>query len=278
MPRTMQNSQRAGLLQSGQSTPDFLSVSNPELQSAPSTPQFMSVQPKSAHGSNQGQTLDESPDKTPIQPTSEEAFIKAIDSIVKANMPSKVKLQEPDPFDGSDSHKLCTFILQCKLNFWDCPDLFKDDSTQVNYILSYLKGSALDCFEPALLDPMEPAWLSDFALFIQELEDNFRSYDLVGEAEAKLEGLHMLENHQAMKYFIKFMQLTTRVHWGKAVLQHQAYNGLAKCIKNDMVHHDKPTSLSSLQKLSQVIDTRYWECRTEISGKTTTSGTSRNKS
>src|SRR6266481_3485912 len=217
MPRTTQNSQCAGLLQSRQSTPDFLSISNPELQSAPSTLQFMSAQPKSTHSSNQGQTLDESPNKAPIQPTSEEAFVKAIDSIVKANMLSKVKLREPDPFDGSDSRKLCTFILQCKLNFQDCPDLFKDDSTKVNYILSYLKGSALYCFEPALLDPMEPAWLSNFALFIQELEDNFGSYNLVSEAEAELEGLRMQENHQATKYFIKFMQLATRVHWGEVL-------------------------------------------------------------
>src|SRR6266481_7332100 len=133
MPHTTQNSQQAGLLQSGQSTPDFLSVSNPELQSSPPTPLLMSTQPESAHSSNQGQTLDESPKETPNQthqePTLEEAFVKAIDSIVKANMPSKVKLQEPDPFDGSNSRKLCTFILQCKLNFRDRPDLFKDDST-----------------------------------------------------------------------------------------------------------------------------------------------------
>ena len=242
----------------------------------------MSTQPESAHGSNQGQTLDKSPKETPNQPhqepTLEKAFVKAIDSIVKANMPSKVKLQEPDPFDSSNSHKLHTFILQCKLNFWDCPDLFKDDSTKVNYILSYLKGSALDCFEPGLLDPMEPAWLSDFALFIQELEDNFGSYDPVSEAEAELEGLGMQENHQAMKYFIKFMQLTTRVHWGEAALQHQAYNGLAKHIKNNMVHHDKPTSLSGLQKLSQAIDACYWERHVEVSHEIAISGTSGNKS
>src|SRR6266481_8076695 len=123
MPCTMQNSQRAGLIQSGQSTPDFLSVSNQELQSAPPTPLLMSTQPQSAHGSNQGQTLDESPEETPNQPhqepTLEEAFVKAVDSIVKANMSSKVKLQEPDPFYSSDSRKLCTFILQCKLNFPD---------------------------------------------------------------------------------------------------------------------------------------------------------------
>src|SRR6266481_5203595 len=216
MPRTMQNSQCAGLLQSGQSTPDFLSISNPELQSTPSTPQLMSAQPESAHSSNQGQTLDESPNEAPIQLTSEEAFVKAIDSIVKANMLSKVKLQEPDPFNGSDSHKLRTFILQCKLNFQDHPDLFKDNSTKVNYILSYLKGSALDCFKPTLLDPVEPTWLSDFTLFIQKLEDNFRSHNPVSEAEAKLEGLRMQDYHQAMKYFIQFMQLASYVHWSEA--------------------------------------------------------------
>src|SRR5882724_10093438 len=48
---------------------------------------------------------------------------------------------------------------------------------------------------------------SDFNLFIEELKANFRTYNPVGEAEAKLEGLCMHESHQAMKYFIKFQQL-----------------------------------------------------------------------
>ena len=57
-----------------------------------------------------------------------------------------------------------------------------------------------------------PTWASDFNLFIVELKASFKTYDLVGKAEAKLEGLHMQENHQATKYFIKFTQLATRVH------------------------------------------------------------------
>ena len=44
-----------------------------------------------------------------------------------------------------------------------------------------------------------------------------------------------------------------------------------------MVHHDKPTTLSDLQKLVQAIDYRYWECKAEISHENTSS-TSRNKS
>ena len=121
-------------------------------------------------------------------------------------------------FDGSDPKKLHTFLLHCKLNFQDCPDLFPDGSTKVNYVLSYLKGLALECFEPGLLDPTMPAWASDFNIFVAELEANFGTYDPVGEAEAKLEGLHMQENHQATKYFIKFMQLAACVQWGQAAL------------------------------------------------------------
>src|SRR6266481_1848296 len=121
-------------------------------------------------------------------------------------------------------------------------------------------------------------WLSDFALFLQELEASFGSYDPVGEAEAELEGLRMQENHQAMKYFIKFMQLAARVQWGEAALLRQAYNGLAKRIKNDMVHHDKPTTLPGLWKTTQAIDTRYWEHRAEVSCETNTVTTSTHKS
>ena len=98
-----------------------------------------------------------------------------------------------------------------------------------------------------------------FRIFIEELKTNFGTYDPVGEAEAELEGLRMHESHQATKYFIKFQQLAAHVQWGKAALHRQAYNGLTKCIKDDMVHHEKLNTLSGLWKLIQAIDARYWE-------------------
>ena len=205
------------------------------------------------------------------------AMANTINALVQYNVPSMVKLREPDAFDGSNPKKLCTFLLHCKLNFQDRPDLFPDGTTKVNYVLSYLKGSALECFEPGLLEPTMPTWASDFDLFVAELEANFGTYNPVGEAEAKLERLRMQENHQAMKYFIKFTQLAARVQWGQAALLRQAYNGLAKRIKNDLVHHDKPTMLSNLQKLVQAIDSHYWEHKAEISRKNSAS-TSGNKS
>jgi len=105
-------------------------------------------------------------------------------------------------------------------------------------------------------------------LFIKELETNFRTYDPVSEAEAKLEGLHMHKSHQAMKYFIKFQQLAAHVEWGNAALCRQAYNGLAKHIKDDMVHYNKLNTLAGLRKLVQAIDARYWEQKGELSCET----------
>src|SRR5882724_282511 len=270
------NSIRAGTIDDNFTFLDNSGNSNPKTQppTHPPTPANMSTHFGSAH-------IDLTNDDTPASNSHEAkatAFAEAIGKVLKSNNSSKAKLQELDPFDGSDSRKLRTFILQCKLNFQDCKDLFEDDTDKVNYVLSFLKGTALDCFESAILDPIEPLWLSDFDLFLEELKANFRTYDPVGEAEAELKGLRMHESHQAMKYFIKFQQLATCIQWGDAALRQQAYNGLTKHIKEHMVHHEKPNTLIGLQKLVQAIDARYWERKGELSCETRDSGSSGNKS
>src|SRR5467141_2737422 len=88
----------------------------------------------------------------------------------------------------------------------------------------------------------------------------------------------MHDSHQATKYFIKFQQLASHVEWGKAALHRQAYNRLAKCIKDDMVHHNKPNTLTGLHRLIQAIDAQYWEQKGELSHETCTSSSSGNKS
>src|SRR5882724_6695523 len=126
------------------------------------------------------------------------------------------KLWKPNPFNGSNPKKLHTFIFQGKLKFQDCKDLFSTKEDKVNYALSHLKGITLDCFEPILLGLHDPVWLSYFKLFIMGLENNFRSFNPEGKAEVELNALHMHENHQATKYFIKFQQLASQVQWSDA--------------------------------------------------------------
>jgi hypothetical protein len=55
----------------------------------------------------------------------------------------------------------------------------------VNYVLSFLKDTALDYFEPYLVDDPadEPLWASDYSAFMDELYLYFGPYDQVADAE-----------------------------------------------------------------------------------------------
>ena len=86
--------------------------------------------------------------------------------------PHRTKIHEPDQFDGSEPQKLRTVLVQCELNFQDRPRSFDNDRAKVIYAQSYLKGMALDWFEPELLlgnPDFHPRWMDDYSRFTHEL-------------------------------------------------------------------------------------------------------------
>jgi len=93
----------------------------------------------------------------------------AIDRLARSSHSSEslscTKVRKPDTFDGTDPKKLRTFLVQCELNFQDRPKAFCTDRTKVTFMQSYLKGMALEWFEPDLLgagDPHNhPIWMTD---------------------------------------------------------------------------------------------------------------------
>ena len=85
------------------------------------------------------------------------------------------------------------------LNFHNRPDTFTSDSDKVTFMLSYLKGTALDWFKPLLTSGKSLPWLNDYSDFIGELKNNFRPHNPEGEAEADLENLKMHNNWHIVK-------------------------------------------------------------------------------
>ena len=75
---------------------------------------------------------------------------------------------------------------------------------KVTFALSYLKGTALDWFEPLLTSGLNPAWLDNYSNFVLELRKNFGPHNPEGEAEADLENLRMPDNQCIVKYLIDF--------------------------------------------------------------------------
>ncbi|KAG6329248.1 hypothetical protein ID866_9841 [Astraeus odoratus] len=110
---------------------------------------------------------------------------------------------------------------------------------------SYLKGMALEWFEPDLLSFSNPGscplWM--WTEFIIELQSTFSPHNLVANTKNQLDHLQMKENQCINKYMVKFNQLTSQ---------------------DKICHVGKPCNLDDLCYLAQEIDTHYWECKEEV--------------
>ncbi|KAG6326624.1 hypothetical protein ID866_12465 [Astraeus odoratus] len=157
---------------------------------------------------------------------------------------SQTKVREPNTFDGTDPKKLHTFLVQCELNFQDCPSAFKKDRAKVVFAQSYLKGMALEWFKPDLLSSgnpgSHPLWMDDWTEFIIELQSTFSPHNPVTDTENQL-------NHLQMKEIRGY---------GNGTLCHQFYSGLPDHIKDEEV------------------DACYWERKEEVQHTNKSSGTS----
>ena len=120
-------------------------------------------------------------------------------------------------------------------------------------MISYLKGSTLEYFELYLTgDPnTEPRWATNLDGFIDELQINFGSWDEQADAELALEKLTMNDNHKATRFFVKFYRLSALVAYNENALLQRAYTALPKCIKDGLIHFDKPQNLDELRNLVQ---------------------------
>ena len=177
----------------------------------------------------------------------------------RENPTQRAKAKEPDTFDGSDPKKLNTFILLCNLYFRHNPS-YSDDETKVTFALSYLRGTALEYFEPSILDSSaNPNWLYDWSAFIRTLRTHFGPIDPTGDAEEDIDNLKMSENDQIVKYNVKFNQLAIQTGWDDSVLRHRYYSGLAERIKDIMGQQRKPSTLAAMKNLAHSIDSRHWE-------------------
>ena len=73
---------------------------------------------------------------------------------------------------------------------------------KVNYALSYLKGTALEWFEPSIADGFQDIWMADWDEFVRELRVNFGPADPFRDAEEGLDALRMSDKHKIAKYSV----------------------------------------------------------------------------
>ena len=176
-----------------------------------------------------------------------------------APKPEKIKVRDPDTFDGSNPRKLRDFLVSCNLHFRDRPQVFASDEKRILFILSYLKGTALSWFEPGLNDPTNSAhWMWDYPAFLSELEDNFGPHDPVGDAEKSLHELTMKKGARIVKYNVDFWELASRVSWNEDALRDRYFRGLPLRLRTEVLRGGKPTTLAAMRLKAQEADNIYW--------------------
>src|SRR3984885_4076910 len=181
-----------------------------------------------------------------------------------ATRPEKVKVREPDTFDGADPQKLRDFLISCNLHFHDRPHVFSSDEKKILFILSYLKGAAINWFEPGLMDPTNSThWMWDFPIFINELEANFGPHNPVGDAEKALNELSMKENSRIVKYNVEFWKLASKLDWNESALCARYFHGLLLRLCTEVLRGGKPTTLAALHLKAQDTDEIYWMMKEE---------------
>ncbi|KIJ55422.1 hypothetical protein M422DRAFT_240037 [Sphaerobolus stellatus SS14] len=181
------------------------------------------------------------------------------------------KIWDLDTFDGSNPEKLSNFLFQCALMFKSKPKTFKKNRSKIYYALSYLQGTALENFKPAVMadypsQEATPLYLLYWEEFVYELKEHFGLVDMEEDAEEDLEDLKMATNHRATKGYYRMV---------KNALPDRILDDLAKI-------WPKPKTYESLCQVVLQIDQRYWQTRREESrrkarrGPTTSSTTTSN--
>ena len=175
------------------------------------------------------------------------------------------KVRKPDTFDGSDPRKLNNFILLCNLYFRNNPSYILEEP-KVTFALSYLSGTALEYFEPSILDSDEvPDWMDSWPAFVRTLRNQFGPIDPTADAEDGIDNLKMKDTQRIVKYNVEFNRLSIQTGWDDSVLRHRYYSGLAERIKDIMGQQGKPATLEAMKTLAHCIDARHWERNREKS-------------
>ncbi|SOV05166.1 uncharacterized protein UDID_17854 [Ustilago sp. UG-2017a] len=161
--------------------------------------------------------------------------------------------KEPEAFTGERGH-LEPFLAQVDMFLWLNPGCFINDSDQILWLSTLLRGVAHQWFYPHLSTVNPPAWLTDYPLFINQLRVVFGDPDRIATAKREIEALS--QTTSVANYLTQFRQLQMTLNWGEDAMAWFFYRGLKENVKDDLSRSGKPTDLETLIQRSLEIDNR----------------------
>ena len=168
------------------------------------------------------------------------------------------KVKDPDVFDGATS-KVNSFITECQLVFALQPSRFVEGRTRVNYMLSLLRGTALNAVRPLLEARITPYVLLTPEAFIEYLRINYGNPDEKGSARRALKALR--QTGPASAYFAEFQQYIAVLGWvDQDPIVDKAISGLKANLQDELARSGpRPETLAELIQFVIPLDNRLYE-------------------
>jgi hypothetical protein len=188
--------------------------------------------------------------------------VSAIENPIYNATPREPKVPYPEKFNG-DRRKFRPFINQLELVFRLNSSRFATDASKVATIGTLLCDKALAWFTPYLEHPDKYAeTLDNYSKFRKLLDDTFGEKDRALVAAIKIRKLKQGFT-SASNYVAEFQQLATDLEWNDSALIYQLRSGLNDDVKDMLLHHDYPTSLTQAIEQAIQVDNRLYEHRQE---------------
>ena len=135
------------------------------------------------------------------------------------------------------------------------------DSEKIYFAISYLRGIALDYFEPHINEPdlsQSLDFLEDWSVFIQKLSNIFGSYSLKDKDKDMIVAIPFPADEKAVNYFIHFAKYQNQIRWDDHSLQKVVKNALPPRISDELHFSRKDLfTFKGLKRTVMRIDNNY---------------------
>ena len=139
------------------------------------------------------------------------------------------------------------------------------------FAISYLRGVALDYFEPFINEPdpyQNLDFLEDWTAFVQKLSNIFGSYSPEDDDEDAIVAIPFPSDGKAVAYFIHFAKYQNRIRWDDCSLRKVVKDALPSRIRDELrFSHEDVSSFEGLKRAVLRIDNDYWKRQQEEKSK-----------
>jgi len=166
-------------------------------------------------------------------------------------------------FNGRSPDELRAFIFQCQIYFRACEEDFQEDTDKIFFAISYLRGIALDYFEPYINEPdpfQDFDFLDSWSAFVQKLSNTFGSYSPEDDNENAIVSIPFPHDGKAVNYFIQFTKYQNRIRWDDRSLRKIVKDAIPSYIRNELrFSHEDTSSFEGFKRAIMRIDSDYWK-------------------